>query len=317
MYTRCPSCRAEISFMPPANPESLPEGYKHRIRCPHCGVTIGVKINKIDVAATYPGGYPNANPAYQQPYAPYAQAPTYPASSGFAPVNTAPEAVSGFDTTETKAKPEKKSGISRNIFMLIFSLGFIMLSIMGYLIAKGTVTMMEGTETWAAGITSFSGIGQWEMLCTNFEAFKSIFSMQEGIMGIMLGIAAIMPMVLFTFAGISFIIAFFGLIFKKYNKTLNLIFSIIIGAAAITTFFLFYINPTTLAGFAGENFLSTFLPYMLLTQNTDYTIISFFMDIQAHSMWTPLYFAIAGAAWGLLQFIFSLIFMKSMKKKVN
>ena len=51
MYTRCPSCRAEISFEPPANMESLPDGYKHRIKCPSCGVTIGVKINKIQFKA--------------------------------------------------------------------------------------------------------------------------------------------------------------------------------------------------------------------------------------------------------------------------
>lgn len=44
MYTRCPSCRAEISFEPPADAASLPDGYKHRIKCPSCGVTIGVKL---------------------------------------------------------------------------------------------------------------------------------------------------------------------------------------------------------------------------------------------------------------------------------
>jgi len=297
MYKRCPSCRAEISFMPPANPESLPEGYKHRIRCPHCGVTIGVKINKIDVAATYPGGYPNANPVYQPPYAPYGQTPAYPESNGFAPVNTAPDTTSGFDTTGSNVKPQKKSGRSRNFFMLIFSLGFIMLSIMSYLIANNMISVMEGTETWAAGIGVFNGISQWEAVFSSPEEFALIFAMQDGILGIMLGIAMIMPMILFTVSGISFIIAFFGLIFKKYNKTLNLIFSIIIGAAAVTTFF---------------------LPYIMISQiMPELSVIDYFMDIQARNDWATLYFAIAGAAWGLLQFIFSLIFMKSMKKKVN
>ncbi|HBW06002.1 MAG TPA: hypothetical protein DEF02_05510, partial [Clostridiales bacterium] len=64
MYTRCPSCRAEISFEPPANMESLPDGYKHRIKCPSCGVTIGVKINKID---TTPATLVQQAPAYTQP----------------------------------------------------------------------------------------------------------------------------------------------------------------------------------------------------------------------------------------------------------
>ena len=46
MYAKCPSCGAELSFLPPSNIESLPNGYKHRMRCPHCGVTFGVSIKK-------------------------------------------------------------------------------------------------------------------------------------------------------------------------------------------------------------------------------------------------------------------------------
>jgi hypothetical protein len=48
MYTRCPSCRAEISFEPPVNATSLPDGYKHKIKCPSCGVTIAVKIPRLE-----------------------------------------------------------------------------------------------------------------------------------------------------------------------------------------------------------------------------------------------------------------------------
>ncbi|MBO5776861.1 MAG: hypothetical protein J6R34_00255, partial [Clostridia bacterium] len=51
MYTRCPSCRAEISFEPPVHADSLPDGYKHKIKCPSCGVTIGVKIPRHEAVA--------------------------------------------------------------------------------------------------------------------------------------------------------------------------------------------------------------------------------------------------------------------------
>ena len=62
MYTRCPSCRSEISFDPPANKDSLPENYRHRIKCPSCGVTIGVKINQSPQVLGQPYGRPQLAP---------------------------------------------------------------------------------------------------------------------------------------------------------------------------------------------------------------------------------------------------------------
>lgn len=62
MYTRCPSCRSEISFDPPANKDSLPENYRHRIKCPSCGVTIGVKINQNPQMLGQPYGRPQLAP---------------------------------------------------------------------------------------------------------------------------------------------------------------------------------------------------------------------------------------------------------------
>ena len=46
MFTRCPSCKNEISFEPPENYEFLPDGYRHRLQCPNCGIAIGVRIPK-------------------------------------------------------------------------------------------------------------------------------------------------------------------------------------------------------------------------------------------------------------------------------
>ena len=61
MYTRCPSCRAEICFEPPANAANLPDGYKHRIKCPSCGVTIGVKLPNRDAIASVQPTFTPAN----------------------------------------------------------------------------------------------------------------------------------------------------------------------------------------------------------------------------------------------------------------
>lgn len=299
MYTRCPSCRAELSFAPPANMESLPEGHKHRIKCPHCGVIIGVKINKIDVAATYPyapGPYQSANQ-----FAPNA---TYP-NGGYAPINT--PAAPGFDNTAADAKPAKKTGISRNIFMLIFSLGFVMLAIMGYLVQNGTIALLEGTEGWGKFIVYFDGLKGWETLCTDFETFKSFFSFSfespESILNLLDGLVQIVPMVLFTLTAIDLIIAIFGLIFKKYNKTFNLIFSLFICVLAVAIFFLPYIDSIIKLMKAAID--------TGIEADLDLDFVGYFMDIAAYGQ----YLVLAGAIWGLLQFIVSLVFMKSMKIK--
>ena len=138
MYTRCPSCRAEISFEPPANMESLPDGYKHRIKCPSCGVTIGVKINKIDTA---PATLVQQAPAYTQP------------QTNFEPVYT---------NANEEAVPQKKvkakhSGVGRNVTMMIMSLLFIALSVVGYLVNTNVIKIEGGLY----GIGNLDGITCW------------------------------------------------------------------------------------------------------------------------------------------------------------
>ena len=120
MYTRCPSCRAEISFEPPANMETLPDGYKHRIKCPSCGVTIGVKINKIDAA---PATLVQQSSAYNQ-------------QTSFEPVYAEDTAQA---PSKKAAKQDKRSGVGRNITVMIMSLLFIAASVVGFLINCGTI----------------------------------------------------------------------------------------------------------------------------------------------------------------------------------
>lgn len=264
MYTRCPSCRAEISFEPPANAANLPEGYKHRIKCPSCGVTIGVKIPRVDTTATI---YPTYNPA--NPNA-TAFEPVYQANAATVPASYAP------------AKPAKKAGTARNIVMLLFSLVFIAFSVIGYLVSKGTI---EFNNALLGAFTITNGIGVWELVVTNGSI---IF--QHGILN---GVLTLVPLILFTVAGINALIAIICLFCKKYSRVYNLIASIIMGAFAC---------------------LCLFLPYLsMIDVGVQIAIGDYFTD---YIIGGEQYFLLVCAILGLLQFIFSLIFLKSMEKRL-
>lgn len=258
MYTRCPSCRAEISFEPPANMESLPDGYKHRIKCPSCGVTIGVKINKID---TTPATLVQQAPAYTQP------------QTNFEPVY-ANEEVAAVPQTKVKAK---HSGIGRNVTMMIMSLLFVALSVVGYLVNAGTI------KTDLFGISWFDGITYWDMLIQDADAFSLLFSDVLG------GILTIIPMILFTLAGINFVVAFVSACGKKYGRAYNLVMSVIL--AGLSVFMVFY--PFICFHTEGEELL----PYLLgIVEEQEFALF-------------------VSAGLGLLQLIFGLCFCKSLKRK--
>lgn len=257
MYTRCPSCRAEISFEPPANMESLPDGYKHRIKCPSCGVTIGVKINKIDTA---PATLVQQAPAYTQP------------QTNFEPVYANEEAAA----PQTKVKA-KHSGIGRNVTMMIMSLLFVALSVVGYLVNAGTI------KTDLFGISWFDGITYWDMLIQDADAFSLLFSDVLG------GILTIIPMILFTLAGINFVVAFVSACGKKYGRAYNLVMSVIL--AGLSVFMVFY--PFICFHTEGEELL----PYLLgIVEEQEFALF-------------------VSAGLGLLQLIFGLCFCKSLKRK--
>lgn len=263
MYTRCPSCRAEISFEPPANMESLPDGYKHRIKCPSCGVTIGVKINKID---TTPATLVQQAPAYTQP------------QTNFEPVYANEEAAA---VPQTKVKA-KHSGIGRNVTMMIMSLLFVALSVVGYLVNVGTI------KTDLFGIQYLDGISCWNTLIQNFAEFKDYFSNPFA------GILKILPMIVFTLAGINFVVALVSACGKKYGRAYNLIMSIILAAGAIVLMFRpFLADLVTTKEFYGGDILTFFLKTIEGQQ----------------------YMFFVSAGLGLLQLIFGLCFCKSLKRK--
>ena len=258
MYTRCPSCRAEISFEPPANMESLPDGYKHRIKCPSCGVTIGVKINKID---TTPATLVQQAPAYTQP------------QTNFEPVYANEEAAA---VPQPKVKA-KHSGIGRNITMMIMSLLFIALSVVGYLVNAGTI------ENDLFGIRYLDGISCWNAMIQDFGAFKAYFDNP------VVGILTILPMIVFTLAGINFIVALVSACGKKYGRAYNLVMSVIL--AGLSVFMVFY--PFICFNAEGEELL----PYLLgIVEEQEFALF-------------------VSAGLGLLQLILGLCFCKSLKRK--
>lgn len=258
MYTRCPSCRAEISFEPPANMETLPDGYKHRIKCPSCGVTIGVKINKID---TNPATLVGQAPAYNNP------------QTNFEPVYASTDV----PTTTAKAKPEKRSGVGRNIIMMLMSLVFVAVGVVGFLIDAGTI------KHSLFGLAMYDAILPWMFIVRDFASFKAMFA-DPAQLGMALQLVA--SAALLVFAGINFIVAFISACGKKYGRAWNLISSVIVGGLAIFAIF------APLIG-SGLN------------------IADYFKSIIAGKAFAV--FVVAGL--GLLQIIFGLCFTKSLVKK--
>lgn len=293
MYTRCPGCHAEISFEPPANKEALGADYKHRIKCPACGATIGVKINQKPVSMASTSAV--ANTPVAQPVPQKQQAPTQITNVYHPPmaqVQTAKD-------KKAAKRATKKSGVGRNVMMMIFSFIFVALSVVGYLITTQVIDIEELPEAfaWVSDASLFDGISKWEVLIRDFEAFKSIFS--DGIQVI---VCNIMPMILFTLSGINFIVAFISACGKKYGRAFNLIFSMLICAAALTTFFCPYMLANAIIEELGREAI---------------TIIDYLKSI----IETGEYLLLSAAIWGVLQFVFSLFFLKSLernkKKKKN
>ncbi len=256
MYTRCPSCRAEISFEPPANMETLPDGYKHRIKCPSCGVTIGVKINKIDAA----------------PATLVQQAPAYNQQTNFEPVYSEDVAQA---PSKKAAKTNKRSGVGRNITMMIMSLLFIAISVVGFLINQGLIAHP------LFGLGLFDGITSWAIIVTKFAALKESFAIS-----IATGISNVLPAVLFTLACINFLVAFISACGKKYGRAWNLISSILIAGVAIFAMFVDFI------GYKGG-------------------IAQYFKDLISIGAFAY----IIVAALGLVQLILGLCFTKSLVRK--
>ena len=296
MYTRCPSCRAEICFQVPDNAANLPDGYKHKIKCPNCGVKIAVRLpNRDAIAAPQPTFMP------QNPNA-------FPAE----PVHTAPVETAPADEKAAKrqaraaAAANRKSGRSRNVMIFIFAALLLVCSLLGHFFADQGGTTMEdimgdimgetgSSEELTAGdflsaLSAFDGVGMLEDIAGDemtAEYIKAIF--EENVAD---GLVTVLPIIFFLGTLLTAALALVGFIVKKYPRLIHLILAL--GLLAVSACILF---QPFLFSYAGE---------------LELDLAQYFMETVIGDM---NFLLLAPAAIGVLHTLFALIFLKSLKKK--
>ena len=296
MYTRCPSCRAEICFQVPDNAANLPDGYKHKIKCPNCGVKIAVRLpNRDAIAAPQPTFMP------QNPNA-------FPAE----PVHTAPVETAPVDEKAAKrqaraaAAANRKSGRSRNVMIFIFAALLLVCSLLGHFFAdQGGATMEDimgdimgetgSSEELTAGdflsaLSAFDGVGMLEDIAGDemtAEYIKAVF--EENVAD---GLVTVLPIIFFLGTLLTAALALVGFIVKKYPRLLHLILAL--GLLAVSACILF---QPFLFSYAGE---------------LELDLAQYFMETVIGDM---NFLLLAPAAIGVLHTLFALIFLKSLKKK--
>lgn len=238
MYTRCPSCRAEICFQPPANAANLPDGYKHRIKCPNCGVTIGVKLPGRDAIAQV---QPTFAPQNQGAYSPE---PVY--NAGIAETVPA-DAAAAKSSSRAAAKAQKKTGRSRNVMIFIFAALLVVCSVLGYFFAPtgggvgvedifgedGSVNI--SAETLLEALYHYDGISVLETLAAgDAEAELIKLTFEESVAD---GFILVLPVIFFLGALLTAALALIGFIVKKYSRLLNLVLALgLLATAACIVF---------------------------------------------------------------------------------
>lgn len=230
MYTRCPSCRAEICFQPPANAANLPDGYKHRIKCPNCGVTIGVKLPGRDAIAQV---QPTFAPQNQGAYSPE---PVH--NAGIAETVPA-DAAAAKSSSRAAAKAQKKTGRSRNVMIFIFAALLVVCSVLGYFFLQGDIDIMQ-----MSGLVYYDGVTQLEMMAEDTTPFAMIF--EESVAD---GLVAVLPTIFFLGSILTAAIALIGFIAKKYSRLLNLILAL--GMLAVSLCIV--LQPFLLTGMDGAS----------------------------------------------------------------
>lgn len=296
MYTRCPSCRAEICFQVPDNAANLPDGYKHKIKCPNCGVKIAVRLpNRDAIAAPQPTFMP------QNPNA-------FPAE----PVHTAPVEAAPADEKAAKrqaraaAAANRKSGRSRNVMIFIFAALLLVCSLLGHFFAdQGGATMEDimgdimgetgSSEELTAGdflsaLSAFDGVGMLEDIAGDemtAEYIKAIF--EENVAD---GLVTVLPIIFFLGTLLTAALALVGFIAKKYPRLIHLILAL--GLLAVSACILFQPFLFSYAGELGLDLAQYFMETVIGDMN---------------------FLLLAPAAIGVLHTLFALIFLKSLKKK--
>ena len=227
MYTRCPSCRAEISFEPPRNLANLPQGYKHRIRCPNCGVTISVKIPNTAVVASPAPTYSYENPN-QQGYS------DIQVGVGTPQTGAEQKAV---EKSAKNAQKRKSYGRGKAAVMFIISLLFIAAAAIAYLHTSGTTVPVIGDY-----VSWFNPIKVFELLIKDASGFIDTIknSFADGIMNAIAGLVVLFSSVIvFIGAGLTAITNLLVLIIGKYNgaaKAFGVIFALFMFAFAAASF---------------------------------------------------------------------------------
>ena len=296
MYTRCPSCRAEICFQVPDNAANLPDGYKHKIKCPNCGVKIAVRLPNRDAIAapqpTFMPQNPNAFPAE----------PVYTA-----PVDTAPvDEKAAKRQARAAAAANRKSGRSRNVMIFIFAALLLVCSLLGHFFAdQGGATIEDimgdimgetgSSEELTAGdflsaLSAFDGVGMLEDIAGDemtAEYIKAIF--EENVAD---GLVTVLPIIFFLGTLLTAALALVGFIAKKYPRLIHLILAL--GLLAVSACILF---QPFLFSYAGE---------------LELDLAQYFMETVIGDM---NFLLLAPAAIGVLHTLFALIFLKSLKKK--
>lgn len=209
MYTRCPSCRAEISFEPPVNATSLPDGYKHKIKCPSCGVTIAVKIPRLE----------NTVQPVVEPQAPVA--PVAPVETNDVATNNYTEEYTNDTATEMSVAPKAKKqrfGGAANTFAMIWSLLLTGFFVVAFLYTLGTIPAMPILE----GIQQYDAISTVIAFCQPGYFAEAWASAGPNLLWYFV------PVITLLFAFIQFIVSFSCLCAGKYSKGYNAIWTLLI-----------------------------------------------------------------------------------------
>jgi hypothetical protein len=182
-----------------------------------------------------------------------------------------------------KVKAAKKPGTGRNVFLMFASLIFVALSIVAYLIMNAKIEVPSDGYEWLYPIILFDGITPWQELITNFAEFSAEFT-AERISYVLVNY--IVPMAIFTFSGLIFLVDFIAACVKKYSRAFNLIFALIVGGCAIFTLF---------------------IPMLSLEIK--------FIEYPQYVIENQFFLLLAVAILGFIEGLCSLIFLKSLKIK--
>lgn len=228
MFTKCPSCHADISFEAPVN---APAGYKHRIKCPSCGVTMSVNIPSrtvpvppIACAPDYTqmpspppmGMYPQImvlpiQGMVQQGY-PQGMQQAFPPGylpQGYAPVPNQPAAQKAAEQGKKKRVVYEGSR-AKSLVLMILSALFLVPGILGYLMNGNLVLPAKFFD-----FLFFDGIS----VIMNLKVTGAAFFADKEILDSVLQLVTMLNMAV---AALAFLIYMFGLIFNFYGKSLSL-----------------------------------------------------------------------------------------------